>query len=151
DTKTFKAISEFKPLEYRLEYVGEVNKIRYYVDTLATIPAATKESIEALENVNTLIFGGMDRGISYEGFSEYLENTNIENFICMPTTGYTIGKRINNSKTYFVETLEDAVSLAKKITKEGTICLLSPAAASYEQFKNYAEKGDKFKEYVLKN
>lgn len=149
DEKTFKAISEFKPLEYRLELVGEVNKVKYYVDTLATIPNATKESIEALETVNTLIFGGMDRGISYEGFAEYLEGTNIEHFICMPTTGYTIGKKIKDKKTYFVETLEEAVILAKKITKEGTICLLSPAAASYEQFKNYAEKGDKFKEYVL--
>jgi len=40
--------------------------------------------------------------------------------------------------------------MAKKVTKENTICLLSPAAASYEQFKNYAEKGDKYKEYVLR-
>lgn len=150
DEKTLKAISEFEPLKYRLELVGEVNKVKYYVDTLATIPAATRESIEALKNVNTLIFGGMDRGISYEGFAEYLESTGIEHFICMPTTGTKIGKEISESKTYFVETLEEAVELAKKITKEGTICLLSPAAASYEHFKNYADKGDKFKEYVLK-
>ncbi len=150
DEKTLKAISEFEPLKYRLELVGEVNNVKYYVDTLATIPAATRESIEALKNVNTLIFGGMDRGISYEGFAEYLESTDIEHFICMPTTGTKIGKEISEERTYFVETLEEAVDLAKKITREGTICLLSPAAASYEHFKNYADKGDKFKEYVLK-
>lgn len=150
DEKTLKVISEFEPLKYRLELVGEVNNVKYYVDTLATIPAATRESIEALKNVNTLIFGGMDRGISYEGFAEYLESTDIEHFICMPTTGTKIGKEISEERTYFVETLEEAVDLAKKITREGTICLLSPAAASYEHFKNYADKGDKFKEYVLK-
>ena len=150
DEKTLKAISEFEPLKYRLELVGEVNNVKYYVDTLATIPAATRESIEALKNVNTLIFGGMDRGISYEGFAEYLESTDIEHFICMPTIGTKIGKEISEERTYFVETLEEAVDLAKKITREGTICLLSPAAASYEHFKNYADKGDKFKEYVLK-
>ena len=150
DDKTFKAIAEFKPLKYRLELVGEINKVKFFVDTLATIPEATKESIEALENVNTLIFGGMDRGISYEGFAEYLENTNIEHFICMPTTGHTIGNNLPHERTFFVETLEEAVNMAKKVTKENTICLLSPAAASYEQFKNYAEKGDKYKEYVLR-
>lgn len=149
DEKTFKAIAEFKPLEYRLELVGNINNVKYYVDTLATIPSATQKSIEALGDVNTLIFGGMDRGISYEGFAEYLDSTNIEHFICMPTTGYTIGKKISSSKTYFVETLEEACKLAKEITKENTSCLLSPAAASYEHFKNYAEKGDKFKEYIL--
>lgn len=150
DAKTFDAIAEFKPLEYRLELVGEVNKVKYYVDTLATIPAATKESIEAIDNVNTLIFGGMDRGISYEGFAEYLEQTKIEHFICMPTTGHVIGKSLPQERTFFVETLEEACELAKKITKENSACLLSPAAASYEQFKNYAEKGDKYKEYILR-
>lgn len=148
DELTLKAISEFKTLNYRLELVGEVDDIKYYVDTLATIPEATKESIQALENVNTLIFGGMDRGISYEGFAKYLEKTKIEHFICMPTTGHTIGKELPTTKTYFVDTLEEAVKIAKKLTKKNTICLLSPAASSYEQFKNYAEKGDKFKEYI---
>lgn len=149
DEKTFKAISEFKALEYRLELVGEINNVKYYIDTLATIPSATHESIEALGDVNTLIFGGMDRGISYDGFAEYLDSTSIEHFICMPTTGYVIGKKIASDKTYFVDTLEEACILAKKITRENTSCLLSPAAASYEQFKNYAEKGDKFREYIV--
>lgn len=149
DTLTLKAISEFESLEYRLECIGEVKNVKYYVDTLATIPSATMEAIEAIPNINTLIFGGMDRGISYEGFAEYLTNTNIEHFICMPTTGHTIGADLPKERTYFVDTLEEACLLAKKITKAGTSCILSPAAASYEHFKNYAEKGDKYKEYIL--
>ncbi len=149
DNLTLEAISEFKPLEYRLECIGELEHVKYYVDTLATIPSATIEAIEALDDINTLIFGGMDRGISYEGFAEYLNNTKIEHFICMPTTGHKIGADLDKERTYFVETLEEACKLAKEITKKGTSCILSPAAASYEHFKNYAEKGDKYKEYIL--
>lgn len=149
DETTLNTISNFKSLEYRLECIGEVNQVKYYVDTLATIPFATKEAIEAIPNINTLIFGGMDRGISYEGFAEYLKSTSIEHFICMPTTGHKIGKELPSNRTYFVETLEEACKLAKEITKPQTACILSPAAASYEHFKNYAEKGDKYKEYIL--
>lgn len=150
DTCTLKAISEFKSLEYRLELIATINDVQYYTDTLATIPSATIEAINAIPNINTLIFGGMDRGISYEGFAQELTKSNIEHFICMPTTGHTIGASLPKERTYFVNTLEEACLLAKKITKPHTSCILSPAAASYEQFKNYAEKGDKYKEYILK-
>jgi len=148
-TVTIKTIYEFKPLDYRLQFFKEIDEVKYYIDTLATIPKATIEGIETLKNVNTLIFGGLDRGISYEEFIKYLRNSTVENFICMPTTGYKIGKLLPTEKVYFAENLKKAVEIAKKVTKKGTICLLSPAAASYEQFKNYQEKGDKFKEYLL--
>lgn len=147
--KTLEAISNFKPLEYRLEHFADIKGVAYYVDTLATIPSATLEAINSIPDVNTLIFGGMDRGISYEGFAESLTNSNVKHFICMPTTGTVIGKSLPKDRTYFVETLKEASILAKEITEPGTSCVLSPAAASYEQFKNYAEKGDKFKEYIL--
>lgn len=147
--KTIKAINDFKPLSYRLELIGTVNNVKYYVDTLATIPDATKEAIEAIPDIDTLIFGGMDRGISYDGFAEYLKNTNINNFICMPTTAHEIAKSLPKEKVYIVNTLEEACTIAKRVTKKGSSCILSPAAASYEHFKNYADKGDKFKEYIL--
>lgn len=147
--KMLTTIENFKALSYRLEYIGKIDQVAYYVDTLATIPSATMEAIESIPNVNTLIFGGMDRGISYDGFAEYLEKTEIEHFICMPTTGHMIGKCLPSDRTFYVETLKEACELAKGVTKKGCTCLLSPAAASYEQFKNYAEKGDKFKEYII--
>lgn len=62
--------------------------------------------------------------------------------------GHDIAKKLKEEKKYLVETLEEAVKVAKKTTKKGGICLLSPAAASYGFFKNFEEKGDKFKELV---
>ena len=146
--RAISVINTFKGLPYRLENIGTVDEVTYYTDTLATIPEATEEATKSLNDIDTLIFGGMDRGISYEGFADYLNSTNIRNFICMPETGHTIGKDLINKNVYFVETLEEAVKKAKEVTAKGKICLLSPAASSYNSFKNYAEKGDKFKELV---
>ena len=61
---------------------------------------------------------------------------------------YKIGKLIKNKNVYFIENLKDAVELAKKITLKKHICLLSPAAPSYEYFKDFTEKGRVYKEYV---
>ena len=145
-----KTIENFKALPYRMELVGKINEVKYYVDTLATIPEATEEAIMAIKDTDTLIFGGMDRGISYQEFVTFLQNSPVNNFICMPKTGYDIGKKLTNKKVYYTETIDEAVMVAKQITKKGMSCVLSPAAASYEYFKNYQEKGDRFKELVLK-
>lgn len=148
--KTIKTINEFETLPHRIEKVGIYNDILFYNDSIATIPEATINSVEALEKVNTLIIGGMDRGVNFDKFIQYLNGSKIENLICMPITGYTVGKKITNSKikVYFVETLEEAVRVAKEVTKKDTICLLSPAAASYGFFKNFKEKGEMYKRLV---
>ena len=67
----------------------------------------------------------------------------------MPKTGHDIAKLMKSNKACIVNTLEEAVEVSKKITEKGKICLISPAAASYGFFKNFEEKGDKFKELVM--
>lgn len=150
--ETIKVIKEFKGLEHRLEYVGEINNIIYYNDSISTVPESTINGIEALKDVNTLLVGGNDRGIDLSKLIEYLKKADIENVICMSTTGEIIYNELlnNNKKVYKVETLEEAVKIAKKVTAKNKICLLSPAASSYNQFKNFEERGNKFKEYIKK-
>ncbi len=149
-SKTIETINSFEPLPHRIEKVGIYDNILFYNDAIATIPEATINSIEALEKVNTLIIGGMDRGVNFDKFIDYLNNSNIRNLICMPTTGHSIGKKIENPnmKVYMVETIEEAVKTAKEVTKKDMICLLSPAAASYGFFKNFKEKGEIYKRIV---
>lgn len=146
--KVITTINNFKGLEHRMELVGTYNDITFYNDTIATIPEATINCINTLKEVNTLIFGGMDRGIDYNEFIEKLNTSNIENFICMPDTGNKIGKQLINKKVYYEEDMEEVVKLAKKITTKGKICLLSPAAPSYNKYKNFEEKGKKYKEFI---
>lgn len=149
-SKTIKSISDFKTLEHRLEFVGEYNGILYYDNSIATIPKATIEAVKALKNVDTLIIGGMDRGLDYTDFVKFLNESDISNIICMPKTGHDIAKKLKDGKAYVVNTLDEAVEIAKKHTTKGRVCLLSPAAASYGFFKNFEEKGNIYKELVRK-
>ncbi len=152
-SETIKTINEFNPLEHRLEYVGTYANVDYYNDSIATIPEATMESIKALENVNTLIVGGNDRGVNQEELIEFLKESKIENIVCLPKTGEYIyeGLSKTDKKLVKAENMKEAVSIAKKLTKKNTICLLSPAASSYGYFKNFKERGNLFKELVKKD
>lgn len=152
--KITKAVEEFKPLAHRLEPIGTYNEVTYIDDSIATIPEAVISAVESIPNINTVIIGGMDRGIHYSSLIEFLSQDKVENVILMYDSGKRIyeelHKRQTNSNIVYAENLEKAVELAVQITKKGTICLMSPAAASYGVFKNFEERGDKFKEYVLK-
>jgi UDP-N-acetylmuramoylalanine--D-glutamate ligase len=149
--KAKETIKEFNGLKYRMEYIGKYNNIHYYNDTIATIPDATINAVKAIKNVDTLIFGGMDRKIDYSEFIEFLKTSEIKNLICMPTTGTNIGKLLEetNKNILYVETLEEAYVISKENTEKGKICLLSPAAASYEFYRNFEEKGERFAELVM--
>ena len=149
--KAKKTISNFKGLKYRMECIGTFDGVTYYNDTIATIPEATINAIKAIGNVDTLIFGGMDRHIEYGEMIDFLEKSSISNLVCMPTTGFIIGeilKKKSNKNIFFVNTLEEAYEVSKKNTAKNMSCLLSPAAASYEFFKNFEEKGNAFESIV---
>lgn len=153
--KACDTIYKFDSLPHRLEKVGTYDDVTYYNDSIATIPEATITCIETLKNVNTIIVGGLDRGIEYLGLAKYLNNCYVENIICMYETGKKIYGMINdmgtNKNVKYFENLQEACKYAKKITKKGTICALSPAAASYGHFKNFEERGNYFKDIVSHN
>lgn len=147
------ALKKFKGLAHRLEYVTAKDNVAYYDDSISTIGETTIEGIKALKKVNTLILGGMDRKIDYSNLEDFiLDEPNLENLILMPDTGTRIYKELeekgNTKKCYLVDNLEEAVKKAKEVTKKDTICLFSPAAASYGFFKNFEERGNKFKELL---
>ena len=148
--KMLETISNFNPLEHRMEFVANVNGVDYYNDSIATIPESTINSIEAIKNIGTLIVGGKDRGINLSQFYEYLKNSDISNIICLHKTGEYIYENLRKTDKRIFKTndLEEAVNIAKKITEKGKACLLSPAAASYGYFKNFEERGNLFKKYV---
>ena len=145
-------IAQFKGIPHRMEPVGVYSGIMFYNDSIATIPASVTAAVEALETVNSLIIGGMDRGIDYSGFLRDLEASGIENLICLPDTGHSIGRELagkgSKMKIVFADDMEKAVSLAFELTEKGKICLLSPAASSYNRYKDFTERGEHFKRLV---
>ena len=146
-------IGDFKGLEHRIEYVGNYHGIRYYNDSISTIPQATIAAVTTLKDVDTLILGGFDRGIDYSVLIDFLASSSIRNLIFIGQAGERICRMLSLTgmpdKRFFMATDFDEVALlARENTLPGSICLLSPAAASYDMFKNFEERGKVFKEKV---
>jgi len=145
-----KAINDFKPLEHRLEYVGKFNEIDFYNDSISTIPETTINCIKSIPNLDTLILGGMNRNVDLSYLINYINNKEclVNNFILLPDTGHIIKDEITRGKVYVVNNMKDAVDVAYKATEKKKACALSPAAASYNCYKNFEERGNDYKNLV---
>jgi len=144
------AVKTFKSLEHRLEYIGIYNGIVFYNDSISTIPESTIEAVKSLPETDTLILGGFDRGINFEALVQFLIQSNIRNFIFMGPAGRRMkllfDQRMPNDKNLIVvNSLMDSAEFIVKYTQKGKICLLSPAAASYDAFKDFEERGSVYK------
>ena len=150
DSIYLKVIKEFKGLEHRMEYVGKYKDIVFYNDSIATIPDAVINACNALKNVDTLIVGGMDRGISYSSLIDYINASDISNILCLPDSGKIIFEGIEGKNAIMVSDVDEAVKIAYDITNKGSICLLSPASPSYGFYKNFEDRGNKYKDAIKK-
>lgn len=147
------ALSTFRPLPHRLEKVGESMGITYYDDSISTCSQTTIQALNSLSNVGSVLIGGMDRGIDYTPLVDFLCDFDIPNVIFMYDTGKRIMSQFNGKSykfsAHYAEDLERAVKIAKQVTPAGSVCLLSPAAASYGFFKNFEDRGNQFKLFAL--
>ena len=154
DSDCEKGVASFNGIEHRMEKVGTFKGITFYNDCIATIPHAVECAVEALKNVDTLIIGGKDRGLDYSEFIDWLAESDIGNIIGTPETGHSIVNAIRakgSDKTLICAAdLDEAVRAAYEKTAKGKICLLSPAASSYNVYKNFEFKGRHYKELVNK-
>lgn len=151
------SVRSFKPLPHRLEYIGEFRGIRFYNDSLSTVPESALSALEALgSDVQTLILGGHERHLEYADFARGLLSSKVENLILFSPTGTRMwqavesaaGESLRRLKAFPVDTMEDAVRTAFEHTKPERICLLSPASPSFGRFKDYRERGDVFRKHV---
>jgi len=155
DIITFRTqLSKFQGLRHRLECVGTYRGIIFYNDSISTIPQATVAALKALPDVETLILGGFDRGIDYSLIISLLASPpeGLHNVAFVGDVGRRILDTMNHDHRGIpgrMNILQDddyknIVEWCYKVTSPGKICLLSPAAASYDSFKNFEERGDTF-------
>lgn len=146
-------IRSFQPLEHRLQFVDEVEGVRYYNDSLATVPEATIAAIEGFRPAGVvLLAGGYDRQLSYDGLARCLLRENIRHLVLFPTTGERIITALETmadnqqplpSHT-IVNHMSVAVQQAATHAQPGDIVLLSPASASFNLFRDYKDRGEQF-------
>ena len=144
----------FKSLEHRQEYVGIFKGVKFYNDSISTIPQATIADLKTIKNVNFLLLGGFDRGIDYEPLVTYLKENPLPYILITGQAGQTIKDKLQTAeyKGNILEytDMESAFVMMKQYAKSGDVCLLSPAAASYDRYKNFEERGRVFKEFANK-
>ncbi len=147
------SLSTFRSLPHRLEYVGEFEGIRFVNDSISTVPESTIAAVKALETVDTIILGGYDRDLDYTEMIDFLATSNTANFIFLGEAGnrmYDIFKSYEGNNLFRTDSIEGAFEIILNTTTKGMICLLSPAAASYDQFHNFEHRGDTFKSLAKK-
>ncbi len=157
--KIAKALKDFKPLPHRLEFVGQYQKIKFYNDSLATIPQATIGALNALgDSVETIFLGGFDRNLDFKELAERIIKSNLKTLIFFPGTGKRIWQEITKIKPknrffhcLFTDKMKTGVAFAYKHTLRGKICLLSCASPSFGLFLNYQDRGNQFRKYVRKS
>ena len=150
-------ISNFGGVEHRLELVRELNGVKWYNDSIGTSPTRTIAGLNSFDEEIILIAGGYDKHLDYQPLAKPILDK-VKALILMGQTAdkifYAVKEEseIQNKKieTYMCESLEDTVKMAHKVAKSGQIVLFSPASASFDLFKNFAERGEKFKELVNK-
>jgi len=147
-------LMQFKPLPHRLEYLGCISGVHFYNDSIATVPEASIKAIESLGNVDWLILGGFDRAIHYEAFADFLCSQTIRHLLLTGQAGSRIKEALDERKykgsMRFFGTIQEVFSMMETNAKANDICLLSPAAASYDQYKNFEQRGEIFKALAKK-
>lgn len=149
-------LASYKGLAHRMEYLGFHHGIHWVNDSIATIPEACIAALKALPDVDTLILGGFDRGISYGTLAHFLITSSVRTLIFVGAAGRRIGtetekadQTIKSSKRlFYINRFDHFLPLALEHTRPGAMCLLSPAASSYDEFRSFEERGFRFRELV---
>ena len=149
-TTILTGLKNFKGLPHRLEFLRELNGVKYYDDNFSTNPASTRVAVNAFPGDNlVIILGGRDK-TDYEDLPEIhdiIQPRNIKKIILMGESGHELAKRYQDDRFIIVESLEEAVNVLKSESEAlaPSIALMSPAAASFDMFKNVYDRGGKYK------
>lgn len=143
-----KTLNAFEPLPHRMEFVARKNRVDFYNDSKGTNTHSLLRSLESFDEPVILIAGGKDKGEDYTVLGSMIKKR-VKNLILVGEAKEKLNRSIGDlSETFLVGTFEEAVYLAYQKSRSGDVILLSPGCASQDMFKNYEERGDRFKALV---
>lgn len=143
-----KVLAEFKGVEHRIEYVTTIHGRKFYNDSKSTNNKATMTALNSFNEPTILLMGGLDRGIPFDSLKPYLSH--VKRIECFGETKEKIKEfsERNGIEYEVFETMEPAIRDAYQCSEEGDVILLSPACASWDQYKCFEDRGDEFKQVV---
>lgn len=143
------ALMDFEAVEHRLEFVREVDGVRWVNDSKATNVNSTWYALESMKTPTVLILGGKDKGNDYSEIEE-LVSEKVRAIVCMGKDNAKLldffGGKVKEIRD--THSLEDAVAACRELAQKGDTVLLSPCCASFDLFSSYEDRGDKFKAAV---
>ena len=147
--------SEFGGVEHRIEFVRCLHGVAYYNDSIASSPTRTIAGLQSFDQKVILIAGGYDKQIPFDTLGEEI-NLRVRHLVLCGHTAEKIKDSVEGAPgaqesmltIEVVENFADAVTAAHRIAEEGDVVILSPACASFDQFKNFDERGKTFKRLV---
>lgn len=148
--KIRESLASFKSLEHRMEFVATVRGVDFINDSKATNVNSVWFALESIENRPIiLIMGGVDKGNDYSAIRDLVKER-VKAIVCLGVDNHLIQDALSKDVPQMVSTdnMEDAVRSAFQLSAKGDVVLLSPACASFDLFKNYEDRGRKFKEVV---
>ncbi len=140
------AVSEFRGVEHRIEFVREINGIRYYNDSKGTNTDATVTALKAFDKGVILLVGGFEKGLAMDDVKRHLGC--VKKVIGFGFCGPRLVKDLVGDDGIVVETLDEAVAEANKLAEAGDTVLLSPTTSSFDQYSGFEERGEHFKRIV---
>jgi UDP-N-acetylmuramoylalanine--D-glutamate ligase len=141
-------VRSFAGVEHRLEFVAEINGVRYYNDSKATNVDATLKALDAFPGGILIILGGKDKGSDYTVLQKPLREKATLALLIGAAAGKIHRQIAGSVAIERAETLERAVEIASQTAHAGDVVLLAPACASFDQFENFEQRGRVFKELV---
>lgn len=136
-------LNRFEALHHRMEFVREVADVRYFEDSKATNVGSVAKALESFENI-TLIAGGKDKGGSYAPLAELVQQR-VRHLVLIGEAAERMQQELGDlTATHKAATLEEAVQLSADLTAPGGVVLLSPACSSFDMFKDYEERAQRF-------
>jgi UDP-N-acetylmuramoyl-L-alanine---L-glutamate ligase len=144
------ATGDFRALPHRQQEIGEIDGVLYVDDSISTAPESTIAALEVYAGRDiTAIIGGYDRGIDYGKLVAKLAGGGVRALVCLGASGDRIYAAVRATAgepaaAAYARSMEEAVGFAKRVTPKGGIVLLSPAAPSYGQYRDFAERGRDF-------
>jgi len=143
------ALASFRPLPHRLQPLGRHDALDWINDSIGTTPQAVVAALDSLRGrLVTVLVGGYDRGLDWASFVDAVSHAPPQAIVCMGANGERIESALSTAGVACaivrVKTLEEAVVHARWLTPDGGVILMSPGAPSFDQFKDYAERGLRF-------
>ena len=141
-------LCNFKGVEHRLEFVGNINGRIVYNDSKSTNCESTKIALSSFNQPTIILLGGLDRGHSFDELVPFMNN--VKQVVCYGETKLRIKEFCDNFgfNCEVVDTLEEATNKAYELSTEGDVILLSPACASWDQFAKFEDRGELFKNTI---